>query len=121
MTATKREMVLEAISNKDAKNVPVDSLKSSFATVATVEAVEESWVISGHIVARATVYFDDDTFTRTKSKYVIATIVELADDPIHIDGGFAVVVNKNGKFARVPTFYVPGKTFDILTMTVGEE
>ena len=121
MATTNRDLVQAAISNKDAKYVTVDSLKSSFATVATVDAVEESWVISGHIVARATVYFDDDTFTRTKSKYVIATIAALADDPIHIHYGFGVVINKNVKFAKVPTFYVPGKTFDVLTMTIGEE
>ena len=121
MTAIEKEMVLKAISNKDAKYVSVDSLKSSFATVATVEAVEESWVISGHIVARATVYFDDDTFTRTKSKYVIATIVELADDPINIDNGFAVVIADKVKFGKVPTLYANGKTYDVLSMTVGDE
>ena len=120
MATTNRELVQAAINNKSAKCVPVGSLKSSFEIVATVEAVEESWVRAGH-VPRATVYFNDNTFTRTKSKYVIATIAALADDPIPIHYGFAVVINKNVKFSKVPTFYVPGKTFDVLTMTVGDE
>ena len=82
MAEIEKEMVMKAISNKDTKYVSVDSLKSSFATVATVEAVAESWVISGHIVARATVYFNDNTFIRTMSKHVVATIAALADDPV---------------------------------------
>ena len=114
-------MIMKAISNKDAKYVSVDRLKSSFAIVATVEAVAESWVISGHIVARATVYFNDNTFIRTMSKHVVATIAALADDPVYIDGGFAVVINKNVIFARVPTLSVPGMTYGPLTMTIGEE
>ena len=121
MAEIEKEMVMKAISNKDAKHVPVDSLKSSFATVAIVEAVEESWVSGGHIATRATVYFDDNTFIRTMSKHVVATIAALADDPIHIHYGFGVVINKNVKFAKVPTLDANGKTYDVLTMTVGEE
>ena len=83
--------------------------------------MEERWVSAGHIVTRATVYFDDNTFVRTKSKHVIATIAALADDPVYIDYGFAVVINKNVIFARVPTLSVPGMTYGPLTMTVGDE
>ena len=121
MATTNRELVQAAINNKSAKCVPVDSLKSSFAIVATVEGMGESWVSTGHIEPHATVYFNDNTFIRTKAKLVIATIAVLADDPVYIDGGFAVVINKNVKFARVPMPYVPGKTYDTLTMTVGED
>ena len=127
MAAIEKEMVLKAISNKSAKYVAADSLKSPFATVAIVENVDERkningvWVSTGRIVTRATVYFDDNTYTTTKSKHVIATIGALADEPIPIHYGFAVVVNKNVKFAKKPTLDVTGKTHDILTMTVGEE
>ena len=121
MATTNRELVQAAINNKSAEHVSVDSLKSSFATVATVEVVDEGWVSGGHIVKRATVYFNDNTFTRTKSKYVIATIAALADKPVRIRDGFGVVINKNVKFARVPTLYANGKTYDVLTMTIGEE
>ena len=121
MATTNRELVQTTINNKSVKCVPVDSLKSSFATVAIVEAVEESWVSVGHIVARATVYFNDNTFITTKSKRVIATIAALAVDPIHIHYGFGVVINKNVKFSRVPTLDANGKAYDALTMTVGDE
>ena len=127
MTTTNRDIVQAAINAKFVKCVPVDSLKSTHATVAIVENVDERkningvWVSTGRIVTRATVYFDDSTFTRTKSKHVIATIAALADDPVHIDGGFGVVVNRNVNFAKEPTLYANGKTYDVLTMTVGEE
>ena len=121
MATTNRDLVQAAISNKDAKYVTVDSLKSSFATVATVEDEEESWEGVGDIVPRATVYFDDNTFVRTNSKHVIATIAALAEDPVYIDYGFGVVINKNVIFSRVPTLYANGKTYEALTITVGEE
>ena len=72
-------------------------------------------------VTRATIYFEGGMFTRTKSRHVIATIGALADDPISIDGGFAVVINKKVKFGKEPTLYANGKIYDVLTMTIGEE
>lgn len=121
MATTNRELVLAAINNKSAKYVAADSIKSAYATVAIVEAVEENWVIMGHIVPRATVYFSDNTCIRTKSKHVIATIGALADDPVLIDNGFAVIIADKVKFGKEPTLYANGKTYDTLTMTVGDE
>lgn len=127
MTDTKRDLVQAAISDKTAKYVNADDVREGFATVATVRNVEERkningvWVSTGRTVTRATVYFADDTYTRTKSKHVIATIGALADEPINIDGGFAVVINKRVKFGKTPTLYANGKTYDVLTMDVVEE
>ena len=127
MAAIEKEMVLEAISNKDAKYADADDIREGLATVATVQNVEERkningvWIGTGRTVTRATIYFKDGRYTRTKSKHVIATIGGLADDPINIDNGFAVVINAKVKFGKEPTLYANGKTYDVLTMTVGEE
>ena len=120
-------MVLKAISNKDAKYADADDIREGFASVATVENVEERkningiWIGTGRTVTRATIYFDDGRYTRTKSKHVIATIGGLADDPINIDNGFAVVIAAKIRFGKEPTLYANGKTYDVLTMTVGDE
>ena len=127
MAAIEKEMVLEAISNKDAKYADADEIREGLASVATVENVEERkningiWIGTGRTVTRATIYFNDGRYTRTKSKHVIATIAGLADDPININNGFAVVINAKVKFGKEPTLYANGKTYDVLTMTVGEE
>ena len=127
MAAIEKEMVLKAISNKDAKYADADEIGEGLATVATVQNVEERkningiWIGTGRAVTRATIYFDDGRFTRTKSKHVIATIGGLADDPINIDNGFAVVIADKVKFSKEPTLYANGKTYDVLTMTIGEE
>ena len=127
MTATKRDLVQAAISDKSAKYVNADDIEVAIATVATVQNIEERkningvWVSTGRMVTRATVFFDDGGFTRTKSKHVIATIGQLADEPINIDNGFAVVINDTVKFGKEPTLYANGKMYDVLTMTVGEE
>ena len=127
MAAIEIEMVLKAISNKDAKYADADEIGEGLATVATVQNVEERkningiWIGTGRAVTRATIYFEDGRFTRTKSKHVIATIGGLADDPINIDNGFAVVIADKVKFAKEPTLYANGKMYDVLTMTVGEE
>ena len=127
MTTTKRDLVQAAISDKTAKYVNADDIEVGIATVATVQNVEERkningvWVSTGRTVTRATVYFDDGRFTRTKSKHVIAAIGELADDPINIDNGFAVVINDRVKFGKEPTLYANGKMYDVLTMIVGDE
>lgn len=124
---TNRDIVMAAIGNKSAKYVNADDISEGFATVATVQNVEERkningvWVSTGRTVTRATIYFKDSRFTRTKSKHVIAVIGQLADEPINIDGGFAVVIDKKVKFGKEPTLYANGKTYDVLTMTVGEE
>jgi hypothetical protein len=107
--------------------VDADGIESAFATVAAVQVVEERkniygvWISTGRVVTRATIYFDDGRYTRTKSKHVVATIGQLADDPINIDGGFAVVINAKVIFGKEPTLYANGKMYDVLTMTVGEE
>ena len=127
MTTTKRELVQAAISDKTAKYVDAEDIEAAIATVATVQNIEERkningvWVSTGRTVTRATVYFDDGGFTRTKSKHVIATIGQLADEPINIDGGFAVVINDTVRFGKEPTLYANGKMYDVLTMTVGDE
>ena len=127
MESIEKGMVLKAISNKDAKYADADEIREGLATVATVQNVEERkningiWIGTGRTVTRATIYFEDGRFTRTKSKHVIATIGGLADDPINIDNGFAVVIADKVKFAKEPTLYANGKTYDVLTMTVGEE
>ena len=127
MAAIEKEVVLKAISNKDAKYADADEIGEGLATVATVQNVEERkningiWIGTGRAVTRATIYFEDGRFTRTKSKHVIATIGGLADDPINIDNGFAVVIADKVKFAKEPTLYANGKMYDVLTMTVGEE
>ena len=124
---SKKDIVMDAIGNKDAKYVGADGIDRGFATVATVQNVEERkningvWISTGRTVTRATIYFDEGRFTRTKSKHVIATIGQLADDPINIDGGFAVVINKRVKFGKEPTLYANGKMYDVLTMTVCDE
>ena len=127
MTAIKREMVLKAISNKDAKYADADEIGEGLATIATVQNVEERkningvWINTGRTITRATIYFDDGRFTRTKSKHVIATIGGLADDPVNIDNGFAVVIAGKVKFSKEPTLYANGKMYDVLTMAIGEE
>ena len=127
MTTTKREQVQAAISDKSVKYANADDIDAAIATVATVQNVEERkningvWVSTGRTVTRATVYFDDGRFTRTKSKHVIATIGQLADEPINIDNGFAIVINDMVTFHTEPTLYANGKMYDVLTMTIGEE
>ena len=127
MTTTKREQVQAAISDKTARYVNADDIEVGIATVATVQNIEERkningvWISTGRTVTRATVYFDDGRFTRTKSKHVIAAIGQLADEPINIDGGFAVVINNTVRFDKEPTLYANGKMYDVLTMTVGDE
>ena len=127
MTSTKREMVMEAISNKNAKYADADEIEEGLASIATVQNIEERkningvWIGTGRIVTRATIYFEDGRYTRTKSKHVIATIGALADDPINIDNGFAVVIAGKVKFSKEPTLYANGKMYDVLTMTIGDE
>ena len=127
MTSTKREMVLEAISNKDAIYADADEIGEGLASVATVQNVEERkningvWINTGRTITRATIYFEDGRYTRTKSKHVIATIGGLADEPINIDNGFAVIIAGKVRFAKEPTLYANGKMYDVLTMTIGEE
>ena len=127
MAFVEKEMVLKAISNKDAKYADADEIREGLASVATVENVEERkningiWIGTGRTVTRATIYFEDGRYTRTKSKHVIATIGGLADDPINIDNGFAVVIADKVKFGKEPTLYANGKMYDVLTMTVGDE
>ena len=127
MAAIEKELVLKAISNKDAKYADADDIGVGYATIATVENVAERkningvWVGTGRIVTRATIYFDDGRYTRTKSKHVIATIGGLADEPINIENGFAVVIADKVMFGIEPTLYANGKTYDVLTMTVGDE
>ena len=127
MAAIEKEVVQKAISNKDAKYVDADDIREGQASVATIQNVEERkningiWIGTGRTVTRATIYFDDGRYTRTKSKHVIATIGGLADDPINIDNGFAVVIADKVKFGKEPTLYANGKSYDVLTMTIGEE
>ena len=118
---------MQAIGDKSAKYVNADDNDEYIATVATVQNVEERkningvWISTGRTVTRATIYLEDGNFTRTKSKHVIATIGGLADDPINIDGGFAVVINNWVKFGKEPTLYANGKMYDVLTMRIGDE
>ena len=127
MASIEREMVMEAISNKDAKYVDADDIREGHASIATVQNVEERkningiWIGTGRTITRATIYFEDGRFTRTKSKHVIATIGGLADDPVNIDNGFAVVIADKVKFGKEPTLYANGKMYDVLTMTIGDE
>ena len=127
MTATKRDIVMNAIGDKSARYVNADEIGEGIVTVATVQNVEERkningiWISTGRTVTRATIYFDDGLFTRTKSKHVIAAIGELADEPINIDNGFAVVINDRVKFGKEPTLYANGKKYDVLTMHIGVE
>lgn len=127
MAFVEKEMVLKTISNKAAKYADADDIGEGHATIAIVQNVEERkningiWIGTGRTVTRATIYFDDDRYTRTKSKHVIATIGGLADDPLYIDNGFAVIIADKVKFGKVPTLYANGKTYDVLTMTVGNE
>ena len=127
MASIVKDMVLEVISNKDTKYADADEIREGLATVATVENVEERkningiWISTGRTVTRATIYFNDGRYTRTKSKHVIATIGGLAVDPINIDNGFAVVIANKVKFGKEPTLYANGKTYDVLTMTIGDE
>ena len=127
VTTTAREAVIAAIGNKNAKYVDADEIGSGHATVAIVQNVDERkningvWIGTGRTVTRATVYMDDGTYIRTKSKHVIATIGGLADDPVNIDNGFAVVINDKVTFGKEGTVYANGKTYDVLTMTVGGE
>ena len=127
MAYIEKDMVLKAISNKDAKYADAADIREGIASVAIVENVEERkningiWISTGRTVTRATIYFEDGRYTRTKSKHVIATIGGLAVDPINIDNGFAVIIADKVKFGKAPTLYANGKTYDVLTMTVGDE
>jgi hypothetical protein len=126
-TTTAREAVIAAIGNKNAKYVDADEIGGGHATVAIVQNVDERkningvWIGTGRTVTRATVYMDDGTYIRTKSKHVIATIGGLADDPVNIDNGFAVIIDAPVTFGKEGTVYANGKTYDVLTMTVGGE
>ena len=127
VTTTAREAVIAAMGNKNAKYVDADEIGGGRATVAIVQNVEERkningvWISTGRIVTRATVYMDDGTYIRTKSKHVIATIGGIADEPINIDNGFAVVIDKEVRFGKEPTVYANGKSYDVLTMSIVEE
>lgn len=127
MASIERARVLGVISNKGAKYANADDIGEGLATVATVQNVEERkningvWINTGRRITRATIYFEDGRFTRTKSKHVIAAIGEFADEPINIDNGFAVAIGGKVKFGKEPTLYANGKMYDVLTMTIGEE
>lgn len=127
MADTMKDLVQETINNKDARYVDASDVGEGFATIATVQNVEERkningvWISTGRTVIRATVYFDDGTYTRTKSKHVLTTIGRLFVDPVYIDNGFAVALNKKVKFGKKPTLYANGKTYDVLTMDIVEE
>lgn len=122
-----KDIVMGAIGNKGAKYVNAEDIGEGFATVATVCNVEERkningvWISTGRMVTRATIYFEGGVFTRTKSKHVIASIGGISDNPINIDGGFAVVIDDKVTFGKTPTLYANGDVYDVLTMAIGEE
>lgn len=101
-------------------------IKNAHVHIATVQEQPERkqingiWVPTGRKVQRATLYFLDGTFTRTKSKHIIAAIGALADSPVAIDNGFAIFVGKDANFTYIPTEYANGEIYDVVSMEIAE-
>ena len=112
------------IMTREHEYVDLKLLKSAHVHIATVQELPERkqingiWIDTGRKVQRATLYFLDGTFTRTKSKHIVSAIGAMADAPIPIDNGFAIFVGKDVNFVYVPTKYANGEIFDVVSMEV---
>lgn len=113
--------VLKVLS-ADYEYVDIKTLKTAHVHMATVQEVPERkqiggiWIETGRMVLRATLYFVDGTYTRTKSKHIFAAIARIGAEPIPIGNGFATFLNKDVNFVYVPTKYANGKTYDVISM-----
>lgn len=118
-----KELVKE-IMDREHEYVDIKLLKSAYVHIATVQELPERkqingiWIDTGRKVLRATLYFLDGTFTRTKSKHIVSAIGALADAPVPIDNGFAVLVGKDVNFMYIPTKYANGETYDVISMEI---
>lgn len=120
-----KELVKE-IMDRDHEYVDIKLIKSAHVHIATVQELPERkqingiWIDTSRKVLRATLYFLDGTFTRTKSKHIVSAIGALADAPVPIDNGFAVIVGKDVDFMYIPTEYANGEVYDVIGMKVAD-
>ena len=125
MTKELTQEVAEIMARKN-EYVDIKRLKNAHVHIATVQELPERkqingiWIDTGRKVLRATLYFIDGTFTRTKSKHIVSAIGALADNPIPIDNGFAVIVGKDVNFVYIPTKYANGETYDVISMEIAD-
>ena len=125
MTKESTQEVSEVMTRKN-EYVDIKRLKNAHVHIATVQELPERkqingiWIDTGRKVLKATLYFLDGTFTRTKSKHIIAAIGAMADDPVAIDNGFAIFVGKDVNFFYIPTEYANGEVYDVISMEVAE-
>ena len=107
---------------EDYEYVDIKTLKTAHVHMATIQEVPERkqiggiWIETGRMVQRATLYFVDGTYTRTKSKHILAAIARIAKDPMPIRNGFTTILNKDVVFTYVPTKYANGKIYDVISM-----
>jgi hypothetical protein len=120
-----KELVKE-IMDREHEYVDLKLIKSAHVHIATVQELPERkqingiWIDTGRKVQRATLYFLDGTFSRTKSKHIISAIGAMADNPVPIDNGFAVFVGKDVAFMYIPTEYANGEIYDVISMKVAD-
>ena len=120
-----KELVKE-IMDREHEYVDLKPIKSAHVHIATVQELPERkqingiWIDTGRKVQRATLYFLDGTFSRTKSKHIISAIGAMADNPVPIDNGFAVFVGKDVAFMYIPTEYANGEIYDVISMKVAD-
>ena len=120
-----KELVNEILA-REHKYVDIKLIKNAHVHIATVQELPERkqingiWISTGRKVQRATLYFLDGTFTRTKSKHIISAIGAFADSPVAIDNGFAIVVGKDVNFTYIPTKYANGEIYDVVGMEIAE-
>ena len=120
-----KELVKE-IMDREHEYVDLKLIKSAHVHIATVQELPERkqingiWIDTGRKVQRATLYFLDGTFTRTKSKHIVSAIGAMADNPVPIDNGFAVFVGKDVDFMYIPTEYANGEIYDVISMKVAD-
>ena len=123
-----KEMAIEVseVMARKSEYVDIKRLKNAHVHIATVQELPERkqingiWIDTGRKVLKATLYFLDGTFTRTKSKHIISAIGAMADNPVPIDNGFAILVGKDVNFTYVPTEYANGEIYDVISMEVAE-
>jgi hypothetical protein len=118
--------LVNGVINSVHEYVDIKRLKTAHVHIATVQELPERkqingiWIDTGRKVQKASLYFLDGTFTRTKSKHIIAAIGAMAVDPVPIDNGFAIFVGKDVNFMYVPTEYANGEIYDVISMEIAE-
>ena len=84
-------------------------------TVPERKNVNGVWIGTGREIVRATIIFNDGTFTRTRSQHILDFIGARAADYIPAPNGFAIELDGMVEFFYRPTVYANGKTYDVLS------